>query len=77
MPTVKQSMPTNPPSAAPPTKPAAARVRDAVERLAATLDPLFPSVVVDGEAPGIDEPSYQGRTKPDFVQADDDAWGVT
>ena len=66
-------MPTNPPSAHPPTD----RVRDFIERLIATLDPDYPSVFVPGQAAGIDEPAlgYMGPTRPDFVQADDEGWG--
>lgn len=69
----KQSKPTNPSSATPPTNP----VQAWIERLIATLDPDYPSVFVPGQAAGIDEPAagYMGPTKPDFVLADDEGWG--
>jgi len=54
------------------------RVRAFIERLAATLDTVFPSVVIESGAPPIDEPAsaYDARPKPDFVKADDEGWDV-
>lgn len=71
-------MPTNPPSAAPPTNPVADATRAFIERLIAVLDPDFPAVIVEGQGGVIDEPAqrYLGRPRPDFVRADDEGWGA-
>ena len=47
--------------------------------LIAFMDPMFPSVIVAPAPDGIGEPSrwYDGKMKPDFVQADDEGWGIT
>jgi hypothetical protein len=50
----------------------------AIERLAAKLDALFPSVTVEPHPGGIDDGSRfygDGRRKPDFVEEDDQGWG--
>lgn len=66
-------MPPNTPSAAPLTNAA----RDFLERLIAVLDPDYPSVVVEAQGGAIGEPAqgYLGRTRPDFLAADDEGWG--
>lgn len=74
-------MPLNTPSAAAvPTKPSREeRVRAFVDKLAATLDPDFPSTfALDNQAPVIadDSASYgtEAGGRPAFVVEDDAAW---
>ena len=54
------------------------RVRAFVDRLAATLDPNYPAVVIASGAAGIDEPSERyiaHDPRPEMVRADDAGWG--
>lgn len=52
-------------------------LRAKIEALAATLDELFPALIVPSSAGAIDEPAgaYElSAGKPDFVRADDEGW---
>lgn len=49
----------------------------AIAKFAANLDPEYPSAIVSGGGPAVDEPADQygqPRAKPDFVSADDAGW---
>lgn len=62
-----------------PTPSAAAiteRLKTWIERLAQSLDPDYPSLVVPGGGGEIDEPAaaYERKPKPDFLMDDEKGW---
>jgi len=60
------------------TASASATIKAAIERIAAALDPLFPSLHMAPPPDGIEDGSRyygEGKRKPDFVEEDDRGWG--